>query len=311
MKKQLINLMFTALTFGLMMSLNTMTAEAEAEANSSVRISETGSISLMSDNADKENITAVQLSIKVEPEEVGKVAFDFNQDAGVKVFDFRYHEDTKIMNIYIADSKPIFKSSDSLEIGTVFATDADNNIVDVQVDVVEDSLKLVAQNNLTERTFVVEDEKEAENNPPPVNDDPPKSDETTDEGESVELKKTYATAYMITIPKGTDTLKENSQFNVSADSVLLEYGDVLEVSVTSENGWKLKDKKYSQNESGISYRMGYGSEKTEITQKTEKVLSVTGGAESGEVNLTVISVDNPDMAGTFADTLTFGVRIDR
>lgn len=305
MKKQLIKLIFTALTFGTLVSLNTMATETETSSgtvqtetenedetikDNNIIINESGKISVVSDKSGLNGVNAIQFSLKVTPEEAAKISFDFNQNNDIKVYDFRYHEGTNIMNIYLADSKPIFSNSDSLEIGSVTAKNADGNNAVVKVEAVENSFKLVAQNNITQKEFSVTNEEQTGDN-------------------IVKLKKEYPTAYMITIPAGTDTLKENDSFTFSVDDILLEYGDRLKVSVESENNWTLMDKKYSENRTGIVYQMGYGNEKTEITDKSKTVLSVGGGAKSGEVTLTVLSVAKPKLAGTFADTLTFKIEI--
>lgn len=305
MKKQLIKLMFTALTFGMLMSLNTMATDAETNSamtevetdsqstqqDNNIVINESGKISLISDDSKLNGITAIQLSLKIEPEYAAKISFDFNHDNDIKVYDFRYHEDSQIMNIYIADSNPIFNDgTDLLDIGKITATDDKGNNVNVYVEAVEDSLKLVSQNTLVEKRFDTTTEEETGDN-------------------ILKLNKEYATAYMITIPSGTDTLKADDTFTLSADNVLLEYGKNLKVSVTSENNWTLKDKKHSDNTVGIGYQMGYGNDKTEITDNKKTVLSVGEGAKSGAVTLTVLSVDKAKMAGTFADTLTFEIEV--
>ncbi len=164
MKKQLIKSMLTALTFGMLVSLNAIAAEPENESESDSRIiiGESNHISLTSENAEQNGITALQLSLLVEPVAEADVSFDFNQENEVKVYDFRYHEDSKILNIYIADEKPIFNESNLMDIGSVSATNTDGNSVDVEITVIENSLKFVSQNILTDKTFSVEDARDTD-----------------------------------------------------------------------------------------------------------------------------------------------------
>ena len=164
MKKQLIKSMLTALTFGMLVSLNAIAAEPENEAKSDSRIiiGESNHISLTSENAEQNGITALQLSLLVEPAAEADVSFDFNQENEVKVHDFRYHEDSKVLNIYIADEKPIFNDSNLMDIGSVSATNTDGNSIDVEITVIENSLKFVSKNILTDKAFSVEDTRDTE-----------------------------------------------------------------------------------------------------------------------------------------------------
>lgn len=302
MKKQLIGLMVTALTFGSLLSFNTMAVEDEAENN--IEISKSGDISLTSGNAEQEGINAFQLSLKVEPNaDVSEVAFNFNQENNIKITEYRYHEDTNTLNLYIADAKPIFKGSDTLDIGEVTATDENGNEVDVKVTATENSLKLVSQNNVTEQTFTVEEKVTQTEQPTDTGNE---SDIETTTKRFFEIQKTYPTSYRITIPESTSNLKAGQEFTLSAENVKIEFGKTLQVSVTSKNNWTLMDKN-TNNKDGIKYNMGYGEDETNITSQTQDVLDVGNGNESGNVTLTVISVDNPDLAGTFSDTLTFNV----
>lgn len=296
MKKHLINFMFTVLTFGTMLSLNTMAAgtdtetQTETETGNNITISETGSITLESENAQQEGINAFQLSLKVKPETAADVAFSFNQENNIKITEYRYHANTNTLNIYVADEEPVFKGSDLMNIGEVTATDNDGNAVDFDICMKKNSLKLVSQNSLTETAFSAYGE----------------TMEDKDDDNVCEVRKTIPDSYQITIPESTDNLKAGDNFTVSAENVKIEYGTVLAVSVTSENTWHLMDRN-TKNKSGIGYSMGYGDKQTAILSKTETILRIGDGEESGSVNLTVLSVDKPKLAGTFDDLLTFSV----
>ncbi len=311
MKKLFIKCLFTALTFGMLVSLNTMAAET-----SSIIIGEDNNISLTSENAEQDGITAIQMSLKVETDKAADVSFNFNQENDIKISEFRYHEDTNTLNIYMADNEPIFNGSDLLDLGAVSATDTDGNSVNAEITAVENSLKFVSQDTLTDKAFSVENTAVTETTTD-ISDNTSGSvtAETTTttaiDGESkfFEIEKTFTSSYMITVPDGTENLEEQQNFIVSAENVLIEHGQTLELSVTSKNNWTLKDKNNPTNDTGIIYRMSYGDNLTGIETKTETILTVGDGKKSGNVKLTIISIDKPEMAGTFADTLTFNVDV--
>lgn len=317
MKKQLIKLMFTVLTFGMLASMNAMATGNEAD--SSIAIDTGNNVSITSENAEQDGITAIQVSLKVKPTEKANVSFNFNEENSAKIADFRYHEDTNMLNVYMADSEPIFKSSDLLELGSVSATDVSGNSVDVKITAVEESLKFVSQNNLTAKVFSVEG---AEIDETPETTDIPESTTgdadtsettttTTTANNSFVVEKKYPTDYLITIPEGTEELEAGQEFTAYAENVLIEHGARLEMAVTSTNGWKLMDERNPENTTGIKYRMGYGDGKTSIKDKSAVILTVGEGREKADVKLTVLSVDDPTMAGKFSDTLTFKVEITR
>lgn len=333
MKKHLIKFMLTALMFGLMTSFSAMAADSEA--NSNITISE-GNISLMSENAEQDGITGIQLSLKVETDVDAEISFNFNPDFlkedsdtedGVKVAEVRYHEDeetgSKIINIYIANSEPVFKGSNSLNLGAVSAIDTAGNNVEVKITVVKDSLKFVSQNNLTEKTFNVEGTTTAETSTTEIPKSPAgagntggiiQAETTTTtttavKDNSFEVEKEFAESYKINIPDSTDSLAENHIFTAGVENVLIEHGQTLKLSVTSEHSWELTDKYHPENNKTVGYSIGYGDAKTAIKNKTETILTVGEGKKSDNVKLTVIEVKTPELAGTFADTLTFSVEI--
>lgn len=143
---------FTALSLGVILTLGI----GAAEASSNIKIDETGNVMLVSDHEETEGVTALQLSLKVDSDVDADVSFEFNSENDIKISEFRYHDDTNCLNIYIADSKPLFDGVDMLDLGTVSAKDIDGNSVDVQIEVVKDSLKYVHQNTLMDGDFEAE-----------------------------------------------------------------------------------------------------------------------------------------------------------
>lgn len=152
MLKKVLMSAFTALSLGVILSLTTGTAEAA----SNIKINEAGNVLLSADQDKADGITAVQLSLKVDPVADADVSFEFNAENDLKISEYRYHDDTNCLNIYIADSKPLFDGEEPLDIGAVSAMDINGNAVDVQIAVVENSLKYVYQTTLMEDAFEVE-----------------------------------------------------------------------------------------------------------------------------------------------------------
>ncbi|MDE6788964.1 MAG: hypothetical protein K2J47_06545, partial [Ruminococcus sp.] len=142
----------TALSLGVILSLNS----GVTEATSNIKIDKAGNVLLIADNEETDGITAVQLSLKVDSDVDADISFEFNSENDIKISEYRYHAETNCLNIYISDSKPLFDGEESLDIGAISATDIDGNTVDVQIEVVEDSLKYVYQNTLMEDEFEVE-----------------------------------------------------------------------------------------------------------------------------------------------------------
>lgn len=108
------------------------------------RLDGTGTVTLVSEHAAKEKISSLQFSLVVD----GAASVDFQfSSSNAKVLEARYHEDTKILNIYLAGTKALFaENTDTLEIGTVLALDEEGNNASATVSVVADSLWYVYGN---------------------------------------------------------------------------------------------------------------------------------------------------------------------
>ncbi|MDE7364786.1 MAG: LPXTG cell wall anchor domain-containing protein [Ruminococcus sp.] len=143
---------FTTLSIGIMLSLNTVSAKAL----SNIKIDESNNVQLIANYEDISEVTAVQLSLKVDSDVDADISFEFNSENSIKISEYRYNAKTNCLNIYMSDSKSLFKGDESLDIGTVSAIDAKGNAVDVKIDVVKDSLKYVYQNVLENDEFEVD-----------------------------------------------------------------------------------------------------------------------------------------------------------
>lgn len=298
MKKLFFKCLLTALTFGALVSLNTTAAEtAETDAPNSIIIDEeSNNIALSSENAAQDGINAIKMSLQVSSDDAAEISFKFDRNNSVKVADFRYHEDTGTLNIYMADSEPIF-TSDTLNLGTVSAKNAEGQNVDVDITVPENALSFASQNTVTEKTFNVNDVQDSKN-----------SNKINGEGKSLNVQKTFDENYIITIPESTENLTKGQKLTASVDNVLIKHGQTLRLSVTSENDWTLRNRKYPDTDSGAEYRI-CGENMEILEEKTETILTVGSGKKSDSVTLTVDSIEKPTFAGTYTDTLTFSVEV--
>ncbi|MDE7121361.1 MAG: LPXTG cell wall anchor domain-containing protein [Oscillospiraceae bacterium] len=150
-----------ALALGAALPLTIAAAQADDD-NNSIEIDASGNVIVTSDQETTSKVTALQLSLKVEADPDTEISFDFNPENSMKISEYRYHEDTKRLNIYMADANSVFDSLDSLNIGTVSAKDAEGNAVDVKVNVVKNSLKYVHGDVLVESEEETEEVTEPE-----------------------------------------------------------------------------------------------------------------------------------------------------
>lgn len=301
MKKQLIKCLLIAMTFGMIASVNAVAdgengsidTNTDAQSNSSITIDRSDHVSLMSEHAAQEGITAVSMSLQVAPVSeaavIEDVTFDFADSNTARIAEYRYHEDTGQLNIYMADAQPLFRNSNAMKVGSVAAVDAEGNAVDVDITVPENSLSMLSKDALATITPKVD------NRSIPVGTN------------YMEVQRVYPTSYLITIPDGSDAVAAGEKFVIKADDVLIEHGQMLEVSVSSEHGWNLKDRNHPENPEEVGYVMAFGDDNTVIENKCETILSVTDGRTADSVALTVLNVGTPNTAGIFTDTLTFCV----
>lgn len=115
--------------------------------------------------------------------------------------------------------------------------------------------------------------------------------------------------YTVTIPASvtfTDAEKEVERGLQVAD-VMLNEGSSLHVTVTSQNGFKMK-----KNDGYIDYELRVNYNKTPNTS-TYEILTVSAGEGAGIAILTFITELDKSHAlytGNFTDTLTFTVSVD-
>lgn len=138
--------------------------------------------------------------------------------------------------------------------------------------------------------------------------------DSTENTSAVSMTKEVASSYTVIIPDGEIDLENPSDLSVSAENVIIDSGQTLEVSVKSANNWKLIDTK-SGSTASITYSLTPQEEGAEALtgEESVSVLSVEAGTSpAGKVEkiLTAEVTGKPTMSGTYKDTLTFTVAVD-
>lgn len=107
------------------------------------RLDEGGTVTVVSQHAAKEEISSLGFSLLVESENADKVEFQF-AGSSAEILEFRYDEDTRKLNIYVAGTERLFaEGTDALTIGRVIVQDENGGEASARVSVVEDSLQYV------------------------------------------------------------------------------------------------------------------------------------------------------------------------
>ena len=160
MKKRILISMFVALAFGMIQPMGAMATDidnidspedevVEIVPQDTVKITNSGQVSLISNHAELDNINTLQLSLQLDSDIVIANAYFNFEEINAKVATYRYKADSNQINIYISGTKNLFiDDSDGLVLGTVVAEDEDGYAIPVKLSVVEDSLKYVYLNQL-------------------------------------------------------------------------------------------------------------------------------------------------------------------
>lgn len=127
-----------AVLFAFLMPVETLAQEGDA-----VRLDETGTVTLTSQEAAREEVSSLQIGLRVDSAEGEKVEFIF-ADSNAKISEFRYDEGAKQWNLYLAGTEALFaKGSDTLTLGRVVVLDGSGRAAAATVSVAEDSVKYV------------------------------------------------------------------------------------------------------------------------------------------------------------------------
>lgn len=117
--------------------------QVQAEGSDGFELDGTGTVTLRSQHAAKEEISSLQFSLTVDSAEAAQVEFEFGQN-NARIAEFRYDENAKQLNIYMAGVDALFaENTEALTIGKIILRDNSGNAVDGTVSVVENSLQYV------------------------------------------------------------------------------------------------------------------------------------------------------------------------
>lgn len=104
-------------------------------------------VAVTSPEAAREEVSSLQLSLKVVSEGETDIQFIPDSRLSAKIVESRYREDTKTLNIYVAGEEALFdKNSSACRLGSVVVTSRD---AAVTVSVLEGSLKYVVGTELS------------------------------------------------------------------------------------------------------------------------------------------------------------------
>lgn len=152
MIKQILTGAFTALMLFIARPTNSMAADI----GDNVKIDDSGYVTLVSDHADKDDITTLRLSLNIEASPDADVSFRFSDDNEAKISEYRYNTESNQLNIYISGTESLFNDTDTLDIGTVEVSDKSGNDAAFKVSTAEDSLEYVYNNKLVNDNIVPE-----------------------------------------------------------------------------------------------------------------------------------------------------------
>lgn len=143
MKKSIWKLFIMAFLLVTLLPLN-----AFAENGNEVRLDETGRVTIVSPSASAEGASSLQFSLTVDAENASRVEFAFDA-VHAKISEFRYHQETKRLNVYMAGTEALFDQENStLTMGRVVALDGNGNDVGATVTVIPDSVQYVSGSEL-------------------------------------------------------------------------------------------------------------------------------------------------------------------
>lgn len=126
---------------------------------------------------------------------------------------------------------------------------------------------------------------------------------STPQTAEVALSQNVPTSYTVTIPTDPITVSSEAQtLSVSASSVVIEDGQTLNVSVSSNGAFEMTAGTHS-----IAYTITKNG--SDISEG-DNVLSVAAGGADATASLSIASSNTPKFAGNYTDTLTFTVSVD-
>ncbi len=186
MKKRIFNIVLTVLMIAVLLPVHALAANT----NDEIQITDEGSVTITSEHAAREGIASLQVSLLVQPaRENAEVSFVFS-DSAAKVAEFRYHEDSGLLNIYLSGTEALFGDSDTLSVGTVVVQDQDGKDMTATVGVEKESLKyvygtelIIEEAEVPEQPVTINADEPTDPDQPTETDEPTNPDEPTETDE--------------------------------------------------------------------------------------------------------------------------------
>ncbi len=143
MKKFIAKVMIVLLTITTLLPVH---AFASGELTFQLSVDGTGAAALVSNKVGADGVSSVQFSLTVNSANASDAKFDFSDEIKntAKVYESRYHTETKTLNIYISGTNPLFGTDKTrLEMGKAVAYNSNQQVVTASFLVVQDSLAYV------------------------------------------------------------------------------------------------------------------------------------------------------------------------
>lgn len=121
----------------------TLSVQVEAASADALRLNESGTVIIVSQHAAQDGVSSLQFSLSIDSADAVTVEFEF-QESSAKVQEFRYNQEEKELNVYIAGTEALFaENTDTLTIGRLVILDGNGSNAPATVSVVADSLQYV------------------------------------------------------------------------------------------------------------------------------------------------------------------------
>lgn len=142
MKKYLSGILLSMILSAALFSFNTFASDAGGETLEISEYNQTASVTLGIPQASQEEISSFQLSLNVDAG-TADVVFQFNEGIPGKVKEYRYSQDSGVLNLYIAGTEPVFgQSEEKLFLGSILVLDENGAGQPFTVRVPAEALKL-------------------------------------------------------------------------------------------------------------------------------------------------------------------------
>ena len=280
MKKFIAKVMIVLLTVTTLLPVH---AFASGELTFQLSVDGTGAVALVSNKAGANGVSSVQFSLTVNSANASDAKFDFSDEVKntAKVYESRYHTETKTLNIYISGTNPLFGADKTrLEIGKAIAYNSSQQAVTAGFLVVQDSLAYVYGEELKK--------PEPTSTPVPPTQTPGSGSSGGGQPWPVNPSWPTPTPSLTPTPTPTETptptVTESDEPQISSTMTLYIGGDVTE---------EYEESKYLT----VSNRTGFTME---FASKNKKIAKV--GKSKGKV--TAVGVGTTTITATFKNKKT-------